>query len=83
MNVITKEQCTDKRAVLEHEIRSLESLVSRRRQWLENPVNKNKTTYSAVGADTRQMETELEMLKKDLRDMDQEKRIIETNIRKI
>lgn len=83
MNVITKEQCKDKRAVLEHEIRSLESLVSRRQQWLGNPVNKSKTTYSSVSADTREMERELEMLRKDLKEMDQEKRIIETNIRKI
>lgn len=83
MNVITKDQCTDRKAVLAHEIQSLESLVRSRRQWLGNPANKMKTTYSAVGADTREMERELEMLRKDLKDMDQEKRIIETNIRKI
>jgi len=83
MNVITKDQCTDRKAVLAHEIRTLESLVRSRRQWLENPLNKMKTTHSAIAADTREMERELDMLKKDLRDLNQEKRIIETNIQKI
>lgn len=83
MNVITKDQCTDRKAVLAHEIHTLESLIRDRQQWLDNPLNKMRTTYSAIAADTREMERELDMLKKDLKGMAQERRIIETNIRKI
>lgn len=83
MNVITKDQCTDRKAVLAHEIRTLESHIRDRRQWLDNPLNKMRTTHSAIAADTREMERELDTLKKDLKLMDQERRIIETNIQKI
>lgn len=55
-----------RQAIMRDEMVHLEDLVSRRRDWLDLPLNKKRSTYQAVLRDTREMEKTLEDLKKEL-----------------
>lgn len=55
-------------AVLEHEIVSLAYLIERRHIWLNNPLNKSKSTYKVVSKDTKEMKEKLEDLRDQLKE---------------
>lgn len=66
MTVITKDQSCNKNLVVSDEAEKLQRLIDRRHAWLAKPENKMKSTFSAVLADTREMEAELQSLENSI-----------------
>jgi len=60
--------------IVEGEVLSLETLTKRRNSWLNDPINKQLSTYEAVRRDTIEMGIRLKELKDELND-------IETNLK--
>lgn len=58
-----------KTEILELEIASLSILIGRRNEWLNNPLNRMKGTYSAVASDTAKQLAELEEKEKELKEL--------------
>lgn len=56
------------------ELKALEHLMERRLEWLGNPINRQRTTYEAVAADTRHLEREIDFLKTELSTTDKTRR---------
>lgn len=52
--------------VLEHETGTKKKLISERERWLGDPVNKMKSTYMAIVADTALHEDELHVMEEKL-----------------
>lgn len=53
-------------AAVQGEINALETLISRRNEWLNKEENRLRTTYSAVAADTEAMRVKVDELKQEL-----------------
>ena len=53
-------------AAVQGEINALETLISRRNEWLNKEENRLRTTYSAVAADTEAMRVKVDELKREL-----------------
>lgn len=51
---------------LELEAQALRNLIERRNAWLNDPVNRLKSTYSAVSGDTLELMLELQQLENDI-----------------
>lgn len=68
MTIKSRHSCNqeDSRAILEHEIQSLEILIDKRTAWLSKAENKRRSTYNAVQNDTRQMVEQLDELRDQL-----------------
>lgn len=64
MNVIDKKECR-KAEIMDQEIEAMQNLVDRRWMWLNVPQNKLRRTYTAVLADTREIEAKLKQLQEE------------------
>lgn len=53
-------------STVQGEINALETLISRRNEWLNKEENRMRTTYSAVAADTEAMRVKVDELKREL-----------------
>ncbi|MDD3892005.1 MAG: hypothetical protein PHE03_06840 [Bacteroidales bacterium] len=56
--------------IVEGEVLSLETLTKRRNSWLNDPINKQLSTYEAVRRDTIEMGIRLKELKDELNDIE-------------
>lgn len=61
--------------VIQMEIDALNNLITKRLEWLSNPLNRRRGTYNAVKLDTLQMQRNLDALKEELTE------IIRTNLK--
>jgi predicted nucleic acid-binding Zn-ribbon protein len=53
-------------SAVQGEINALQTLISRRNEWLNKEENRLRTTYSAVAADTEAMRVKIDELKREL-----------------
>lgn len=56
--------------IVKTEIRTLSDLIDKREKWLNDPNNKNRSTYSAVKLDTLEMEEKKHALIEEFNNME-------------